>query len=136
MRKVMGHTAPPEFIARVRALAAQHSPQHLLEVDCIRAYHFGSRFNVELEIVLPADMTVLESHDIGLELQHKIEGLEEVERAFVHIDYQPRDGLEHKVERELVLGDQVSSSAGLQQRASRATRGSEVGMVAQGTSAL
>lgn len=126
MRKVMGHTAPPEFIEKVRALAAQHSPQ--LEVDCLRAYHFGSRFNVELEIVLPADMTVCESHDIGLALQHKIEGLEEVERAFVHIDYQTRDGLEHKVERELMLGDQVSSSTGLQQRASRATR-SEVGMV-------
>ena len=41
--------------------------------------------NVEMEIVLPGDMTVRESHDIALELQHKIEGLEEVERAFVHV---------------------------------------------------
>ncbi len=38
-----------------------------------------------MEIVLPGDMTVRESHDIALELQHKIEGLEEVERAFVHV---------------------------------------------------
>ena len=35
--------------------------------------------------MLPGDMTVRESHDIALELQHKIEGLEEVERAFVHV---------------------------------------------------
>jgi len=41
--------------------------------------------NVEMEIVLPGDMTVRESHDIALALQHKIEGLEEVERAFVHV---------------------------------------------------
>ena len=34
----------------------------------------------------------------------QIEALEEVERAFVHVDYERRDGLEHKAERELVLG--------------------------------
>ena len=38
-----------------------------------------------MEIVLPGEMTVRESHDIALALQHKIEGLEEVERAFVHV---------------------------------------------------
>ncbi len=58
--------------------------------------------NVEMEIVLPGNMTVMESHDIALALQHKIEGLPDVERAFVHVDHQKRDGLEHKVERELV----------------------------------
>jgi hypothetical protein len=41
--------------------------------------------NVEMEIVLPGTMTVMESHDIALALQHKLEGLEEVERAFVHV---------------------------------------------------
>jgi divalent metal cation (Fe/Co/Zn/Cd) transporter len=38
-----------------------------------------------MEIVLPGAMTVMESHDIALELQHKIEALEDVERAFVHV---------------------------------------------------
>ena len=41
--------------------------------------------NVEMEIVLPGNMTVMESHDIALALQHKIESLEDVERAFVHV---------------------------------------------------
>ena len=45
MKKMTGHTAPPEFIERVNALAAAHSTQ--LALDCTRAYHFGSRFNVE-----------------------------------------------------------------------------------------
>lgn len=35
--------------------------------------------------MLPGAMTVMESHDIALELQHKIEALEYVERAFVHV---------------------------------------------------
>ena len=31
-----------------------------------------ARYNVELEIILPRDMTVQESHDLSLELQHKV----------------------------------------------------------------
>jgi divalent metal cation (Fe/Co/Zn/Cd) transporter len=60
--------------------------------------------NVEMEIVLPGNMTVRESHDIALVLQHKIERLPDVERAFVHVDHNKRDGLEHKVERKLIRG--------------------------------
>ncbi len=41
--------------------------------------------NVEMEIVLPGNMTVIESHDLALALQHKIESLEDIERAFVHV---------------------------------------------------
>lgn len=41
VKKVVGFTAPPEFISKVQALAAAHS--RLLRVDCIRAYHFGVR---------------------------------------------------------------------------------------------
>jgi hypothetical protein len=65
-----------------------------------------------MEVVLPAGMTVAESHDIALGLQHKIESLEEVERAFVHVDYLTRDGLEHKVERELVNASSTTATGG------------------------
>ena len=47
-----------------------------------------------MEIVLPGEMILMESHDIALALQHKIESLEDVERAFVHVDHELRDGLE------------------------------------------
>lgn len=70
---------------------------------------FMRTVNVEMEIVLPADMTVRESHDIALILQHKIERLSEVERAFVHVDHNKRDGLEHKIERKLISGKASSS---------------------------
>jgi divalent metal cation (Fe/Co/Zn/Cd) transporter len=43
--------------------------------------------NVEMEIVLPGTMTVIESHDLALALQHKIESLADVERAFVHVRF-------------------------------------------------
>jgi hypothetical protein len=64
-----------------------------------------------MEIILPGEMTVQESHDIALALQHKIESLEVVERAFVHVDHLGRDGLEHKVERQLVRQAQLVREA-------------------------
>lgn len=100
VQKIIGRTAPDDFIAVVEEMAQMHD--HRLVVDCTRAYHYGARYNVEMEVILPGNMTVRESHDIALALQHKIEGLPEVERAFVHVDHEERDGLEHKVERELV----------------------------------
>lgn len=99
VKKLIGYTAPPEWIEMVNDLARSHDDRILL--DCTRAYHFGARYNVEMEIVMPADMSVRESHDIALELQHKIEELDDVERAFVHVDHLTRDGLEHKIERTL-----------------------------------
>lgn len=54
-------------------------------MDVTRAYHFGSAFNVEMEIILPGGMSVCESHDIALALQHRIEESDLVERAFVHV---------------------------------------------------
>jgi divalent metal cation (Fe/Co/Zn/Cd) transporter len=38
-----------------------------------------------MEIILPGNMTVCESHDIALALQHLIEESDLVERAFVHV---------------------------------------------------
>uniref|UniRef100_A0A061S4Y4 Cdf membrane protein n=1 Tax=Tetraselmis sp. GSL018 TaxID=582737 RepID=A0A061S4Y4_9CHLO len=100
--KLVGHAAPEEFVREVAEMCEEHHGE--LEVDVIRAYHFGERYTVEVEIILPGGMTVRESHDIALDLQHKIEALEDVERAHVHVDYQSRDKPEHKVDRNLNEG--------------------------------
>ena len=68
--KIVGRGAPREFVDNLMSIANSHH-EHL-SVDCIRAYHFGSRFIVELEVLLPPQMTVEESHDIALFLQHKV----------------------------------------------------------------
>jgi divalent metal cation (Fe/Co/Zn/Cd) transporter len=85
VKKIVGHTATPEFIQEVTDLAHAHDER--IVVDVTRAYHFGKSFIVEIEIILPELMTVRESHDIALELQHKIELNEMVERAFVHVSH-------------------------------------------------
>ena len=93
---LVGRAASDIFLTEVRRLGDNHHPD--LKVDIIRAYHFGPKYLVELEVVLPPTMTLQVTHDIGMELQHKIEAFEEVERAFVHIDYIERDYDEHNEE--------------------------------------
>jgi divalent metal cation (Fe/Co/Zn/Cd) transporter len=89
-----GVAAEPVFLEEVRKLADNFHPS--MYADVVRGYHFGKRYLVEVEVVLPGNMTVVDAHDISLELQKKIERMEQVERAFVHVDYQTRDENEHK----------------------------------------
>lgn len=70
MKKIVGHSAPPEFVEEIEEIAKGHHVS--LVVDCTRAYHFGKRYNVEMEVVLPGNMMLVDSHDIALELQHKV----------------------------------------------------------------
>lgn len=97
IEQLIGKAAPADFIDELMDIAAHHDDR--MTVDVCRAYHFGPKFLVELEVVLPADMPLMESHDIGMELQYQIEGREEVERCFVHIDYEKREYDEHVVSK-------------------------------------
>ena len=90
---IIGRSADAEFLDVVREMAETHDPGALL--DCMRAYHFGPKFLVEVEIVMAEDTLLRDSHDCGIMLQHKIESLPEVERCFVHIDYQQREVDDH-----------------------------------------
>ncbi|KAK4804261.1 hypothetical protein SAY86_004078 [Trapa natans] len=61
----------------------------------VRVYTFGSHYFVEVDIVLPQDMLLNHAHNIGEALQEKLEQLPEVERAFVHIDFEFTHRPEH-----------------------------------------
>ncbi|VBB34329.1 unnamed protein product, partial [Acanthocheilonema viteae] len=93
-----GKSAKPEFINRIVKVCVEHD-KRIDYIDTVYVYHFGTRFLVEVHIVMNPDMTLRESHDISESLQTSIESLAEVERAFVHCDYEydhlPAD--EHKV---------------------------------------
>ncbi|KAK4787127.1 hypothetical protein SAY86_010960 [Trapa natans] len=92
---LIGRTAPPEFIAKLTYLTWNHH-QEIRHIDTVRAYTFGSHYFVEVDIVLPEDMLLNQAHNIGEALQEKLEQLPEVERAFVHIDFEFTHRPEHK----------------------------------------
>mmetsp|Transcript_83218 Transcript_83218/g.165202 ORF Transcript_83218/g.165202 Transcript_83218/m.165202 type:complete len:407 (-) Transcript_83218:65-1285(-) len=85
---IVGKRADTDFLRKVMDLAKDHHSN--MELDQLNAYHFGPKYLVEIEVVMPESTTLRESHDAGIALQHKVEMLEEVERCFVHIDYQLR----------------------------------------------
>ncbi|KAK3720259.1 hypothetical protein RRG08_007881 [Elysia crispata] len=97
LRMITGYTADPGFLSQITWIALNHSPK-ILKIDTVRAFYFGSKFLVEVDIVLSETTVLSESHDIGEKLQQKLESLPRVERAFVHVDYEyehrPRD--EHR----------------------------------------
>ncbi|KAG7396419.1 hypothetical protein PHYBOEH_002287 [Phytophthora boehmeriae] len=78
--QLVGVCASDEFIEEVKNLCNNHHPS--MALDIVRAYHFGSKYLVELEVVVPAEMSVKLAHDIALQVQFKVENLEELACCF------------------------------------------------------
>ncbi|CAI9787582.1 unnamed protein product [Fraxinus pennsylvanica] len=93
---LVGQSAPPEVLQKLTYLVLRHSTE-IKRVDTVRAYTFGVLYFVEVDIELPEDLPLKEAHAIGESLQIKIEELAEVERAFVHLDYECDHKPEHTI---------------------------------------
>ncbi|CAF1809209.1 unnamed protein product [Brassica napus] len=94
VNSLVGKTATPEYPQKLTYLCWNHH-KAIRHIDTVRAYTFGSHYFVEVDIVLPADMPLQVAHDIGESLQEKLELLQEIERAFVHLDYEYTHKPEH-----------------------------------------
>ena len=81
-------------------LAMTHSPM-IVAIDTVRAYHSGPRMIVEVDVVMDPDESLRATHDVAEELQMKLESLPDVERAYVHIDYETSHKPEHFLKKEL-----------------------------------
>ena len=84
MEKVTGKTAPVEYIEDIRDLIRKHDTQ-ILQINRLIAYHSGSKYNIEVDIVIPLELTVEITRDIVIGLQTMLEELSDVERAHVHV---------------------------------------------------
>ncbi|KAA8534261.1 hypothetical protein F0562_031778 [Nyssa sinensis] len=94
VNSLVGKSAAPEYLQKLTYLCWNHH-KAIKHIDTVRAYTFGSHYFVEVDIVLPSDMPLQEAHDIGESLQEKLEQLPEIERAFVHLDYEYSHKPEH-----------------------------------------
>lgn len=101
---LVGQTAPPEMLQKLTYLVIKHDPL-IQRVDTVRAYTFGVLYFVEVDIELPEDLPLKVAHTIGETLQIKIENLPEVERAFVHLDFECDHKPEHSVLTKLPPSD-------------------------------
>lgn len=97
---LVGIAAPAELRGLITYLAVTHD-ERITAIDTVRAYHAGERVVVEVDIVLPEEMPLRETHDIAESLQVKLERLPEVERAYVHVDWESEHKPEHFWKKEM-----------------------------------
>jgi cation diffusion facilitator family transporter len=97
---LIGVTADTETQQLITYISMTHSP-HVIAIDTVRAWHSGPRLVVEVDVVMDPDETLRETHDIAEELQMKLESLPDVERAYVHVDYETTHKPEHFLKKEL-----------------------------------
>ena len=97
---LIGVTADTQMLQWITYIAMTHSPQ-IRQIDTVRAYHSGPRLVVEVDIVMDREETLGVCHDTAEELQTKLESLPDVERAYVHIDFETSHKPEHFLKKEL-----------------------------------
>ena len=73
----------------------------IIALDTVRAWHSGPRLIVEVDIVMAANDTLQATHDLAEDLQIKLESLPNVDRAYVHVDYETSHAPEHFLKKEL-----------------------------------
>ncbi|KAK7967082.1 cation efflux family protein [Apiospora aurea] len=83
----MTHDARIDKVETVSSQAERCRGTGLTKTQC-RAYHAGQKYYVEVDIIMDQDIALRVSHDVSQTLQRKLEGLGDVERAFVHVDYE------------------------------------------------
>ncbi|MCO5555371.1 hypothetical protein L7F22_008917 [Adiantum nelumboides] len=96
VRLLIGKSATPEILQKLTYVCWNFDGR-IQQIDTVRAYSCGGEYVAEVDIVLPKDMQLGESHDIGEGLQNKLESLPFIERAFVHADYEVSHKPEHTV---------------------------------------
>lgn len=97
---LIGVTAETPMLQWITYISMTHSPD-IVAIDTVRAYHSGPRIIVEVDIVMEPGQTLRICHDVAEELQMKLESLPDVERAYVHIDFETSHKPEHFTKKEL-----------------------------------
>ncbi|KIW14822.1 hypothetical protein PV08_07607 [Exophiala spinifera] len=84
---LVGKSAPQDFLNKVVYVSITHD-ERINKIDTVKAYHAGDKFYVEVDIIMDEVESLKVTHDVSQALQRKLEGLANVERAFVHVDYE------------------------------------------------
>ncbi|TRX92971.1 hypothetical protein FHL15_006109 [Xylaria flabelliformis] len=97
---LVGVAASVETQQLITYICLTHSPA-IQGIDTVRVYHSGPRLIAEVDVVMDPDATLRDTHDVAEELQFKLEDLPDVERAYVHVDYETTHKPEHPFKKDL-----------------------------------
>jgi cation diffusion facilitator family transporter len=97
---LVGVTASVEIQQLITYVCLTHSPE-IEGIDTVRVYHSGPRLIAEVDIVMNAASSLRDTHDVAEELQIKLEDLPDIERAYVHVDYETTHKPEHAYKKDI-----------------------------------
>jgi cation diffusion facilitator family transporter len=84
MDYLMGKTASREYVEKLRQVAL--SVPGVVGTNDIRAHYVGDQLHVELHAEVSSDINIVDGHRIEISLRDRLEALDEVGRAFIHLD--------------------------------------------------
>ena len=97
---LVGKAASVDMQQLITYVCVTHS-EAVRQIDTVRVYHSGPRLIAEVDVVMDPEATLQATHDVAEELQMKLESLPDVERAYVHVDYETTHKPEHAYKKDL-----------------------------------
>ncbi len=84
MKYLMGAAPPPELVEKI--LARARAVPGVLGMNELSAHYVGTTVQVEVHIDVDSRLNVAEAHEIATRVRDRIEEIEEISRAFLHVD--------------------------------------------------
>ncbi|HJO01874.1 MAG: cation diffusion facilitator family transporter [Candidatus Woesearchaeota archaeon] len=81
---LMGESPKKELLEKIKNVALK--VEGVRSIQEVKAHYVGTLVQVELHIMVDRDLTIYRAHTIGRKVEKKVHMLEDVEKAFVHID--------------------------------------------------
>jgi len=81
---LMGKAADPETIKLIIEQAM--NIEGVKGINDLRSYYVGNKFHIEIHIEVDKELTTEISHQIGKDVQNKLESNDNIGKAFIHID--------------------------------------------------
>ncbi|WFD37127.1 uncharacterized protein MJAP1_000069 [Malassezia japonica] len=85
--KLTGKVASAQDVSRCLYLVSRFSL--VQAISGFELYHAGDTMVAEVDVVLPLSFQLKEAHDLGEIITYCIESLSGIERAYIHLDYNP-----------------------------------------------
>jgi len=93
---LVGCRADPIQHQRIIYLVTRFSPL-VQAVQFVNVFTGGGGMIVEIDVLLPKDISLPRAHDICESIQYAIEALDGINRAYVHADYNARNPSGHTI---------------------------------------
>ena len=84
MHYLTGRAPPKKFFEIIKKEALK--VDKVIGVHDIKAHYVGPKIHVEVHVEVPSDISAREMHDIEVAVKNRLESLDIVERAYVHVD--------------------------------------------------